>query len=320
MEIINQNNNFQNSENGTGQDFTNANIINQINNIITSKIENFNQEQKNKINQDKYLKNFKDAFKTLVIDDNHIDFSNYGFNLDFYFNFLVSLANTNKIFDFSKNLNKFLSKYSLISQEEQSQYGIHIEELLLFLNENSEEKIKKEDLQKSINDSNTESKVKHTSNILSFIETWEDDMYLFIHYLIETDFELFMTSGDEILEYHAIGFLVYYYSYDDVKNELSKVKVIYDNFKKGKINTEIIKNIVSNEEKYTNFLDNLEKESQELEDCFLKKYRELPDTIFKFEKNLDELNKLELQKRELKAQQLEIKKKFNQIKKEIQKI
>ena len=64
----------------------------------------------------------------------------------------------------------------------------------------------------------------------------------------------------------------------------------------------------------------MEKESQELEDCFLKKYRELPDTIFKFEKNLDELNKLELQKRELKAQQLEIKKKFNQIKKEIQKI
>jgi hypothetical protein len=56
-------------------------------------------------------------------------------------------------------------------------------------------------------------------------------MYLFIHYLIETDFELFMTSGDEILEYHAIGFLVYYYSYDDVKNELSKVKVIYPDFR-----------------------------------------------------------------------------------------
>ena len=34
MEIINQNNNFQNSENGTGQNFNNTNISYQVNNYF----------------------------------------------------------------------------------------------------------------------------------------------------------------------------------------------------------------------------------------------------------------------------------------------
>lgn len=318
MKTINQVNNFQNSKNGTAQNFTDANIVNQINNISFSREEiytslNLSLDQKNKINQDKYIKDFKDAFQYLNIEiTSNMFFSKYNFILDFYFNFLVSLEISfpSKDNSFDKAFDNCLYEFILKNQSD----GIDTETLLIFLNQNSEEKIKKEDLEKDI----VKKKFVCISNSLCFIRNWGDDMYLFINYLIKEDFELFINSNNEELLYHAIGFLVYSNNIDE-KDNLLKVDNIYEYFGKNKhkINKEAIKNIVSD---FDAFIKLQIKEDEEEEYFFMKTYRELPHTIHKQEKLLNELEKNMIKKEEIKAQKRELQEKNNQIKKEILKI
>lgn len=331
MGNINQVNNFQNSKNGNAQNFTNANIINQTNYINTSSVKeiyvslNLSQEQKNKINQDKYLKDFKDAFQYLNIEvtTTNTYFSKYNFILDFYFNFLSSLKESFFSTDnsFNKAFDMNLYKSILKNQKNQSNFGFDTDILLIFLNENSEKKIKKEDLEKDIqNNDITYERFECISNSLCFIKKWGQDMYLFINYLIETDFELFINSNNEELLYHAIGFLVYSNNIDE-KDNLLKVDNIYAYFGKNKnthkINKEAIKNIISD---FDAFIELQIKEDEKEEDFFMKTYGEFPQTIHKQEKLLNELKKNIINEEEIKAQKLELQKKLNQIKKEKKKI
>ena len=103
---------------------------------------------------------------------------------------------------------------------------------------------------------------------LFFIKNWDYEMYFFIHYLIQTDFKIFIDSNDDELLFHAIGFLFYsannlyinrtinnyyyedyleiYESIDDYN--IKKVKEIYEFIIKNKSerNIDSIKYIVSN--------------------------------------------------------------------------
>ncbi len=270
--ITNQNNNFQNSENGTGQNFNNTNISYQVNNY-------FNPDNPTNSlylsNQNKYLEYFinrNNSLKNMRFDKSYI--------IDFYFYFLSNFTKEN---NFEKSLNdyllnekkeklkknnikKHLSFIKKLKEEEEHN------ELEFFLKEhfNSDKLVfifdkreKEKNLIKEI-ESESQKKLHAIKNTLSFIEKWDNEMYFFINYLIKTDFELFINSNNDELLFHAIGFLFYsnnslyirkfleedsnyYYSCYNIR----KVEEIYEFIVKNRnrTNKKFIKDIVLNPKK-----------------------------------------------------------------------
>jgi hypothetical protein len=212
-----------------------------------NKFENNNSIQKYFIerNKDEYIKNFGNNF-IFIFKEEYIK--------DFYFYFLTSLENKKNFFSTTDyehesyfieryNFNKALSDYIFKNQVKEF-----------------EKRGKQNSIEAIIEYS--QKQFEHIYNHLSFIQHWDNDMYFFIDFLIKTDFELFINSGDDELLYHAIGFLVYSnnnFKEEDIlcDNKVSVVNKIYEYFNKNKneINKNIIKDIVLNPEK----LDELKK-------------------------------------------------------------
>ena len=257
-----------------------------------NKFENNNsiQEYFIETNKNKYIQSFKSTSPSLrSIYEESIK--------DFYFYFLTNLKNKKNFFsstdyEYESNFiekydfNKALSDYIFKNQEKEFEKD-NFDKRLLYVKEKIEkehtnfvkftdENFSNEDNAKSKTDNFNFDEEKEKQNLikeiiehsqkqfediynqLSFIQYWDNDMYFFINYLIKTDFELFINSGDDELLYHAVGFLVYsnnglhiskVVNFDDSYSEI--VNDMYDFFihSKDKINKNIIKDIISNPEK-----------------------------------------------------------------------
>lgn len=258
--------------------------------IINFEATNYIKNNFMKINKNKYIQNFKSIDSSLrSIHQEHIK--------DFYFYFLTNLRNKKNFFsstDYEYESNfiekydfqKAISYYIFKNQEKEFEKG-NFDKRLLYVKEKLEkehtdfieftdEYFSNEDNAKSKTDNFNFDEEKEKQNLikeiiehsqkqfediynqLSFIQYWDNDMYFFINYLIKTDFELFINSGDDELLYHAVGFLVYsnnglhiskVVNFDDSYSEI--VNDMYDFFihSKDKINKNIIKDIISNPEK-----------------------------------------------------------------------
>lgn len=208
METINQINNFQNSKNDIAQNCGGANIGYQINNY-------FNAHNIYSINQNKYLEHFIDKSSSLIsmkIEKKYV--------IDFYFYFLSNFRKEN---NFGKSLNEYIN-----FQKGELKRKDYLEKKILEIKEYERKrhyKLKFE-LEESLNnfyfddnnirkklynelDSNLEKKSDIINGTLSFIETWDFEILVFINHLIKTDFELFINSASNELLFHALGFLFY---------------------------------------------------------------------------------------------------------------
>ena len=256
------------------EEFIQSSKINKFENI------NYIQEYFIETKKDRYIQNFKanNSSLMLIIGNEYI--------ADFYFDFLTNLKSKKNFFSTTDyeyesyfieryDFNKALSDYIFKNQEKEFEKG-NFDKRLLYVKEKLEkehtnfieftdENFSNEDNAKSKTDNfnfdeekekqnlikeiieHSQKQFEHIYNHLSFIQHWDNDMYFFINFLIKTDFELFINSGDDELLYHAIGFLVY------SKNNLhtDKVEEIFKFFRenKDKINNNIIKDIILNPEK-----------------------------------------------------------------------
>lgn len=299
MEIINQNNNFQNSENGTGQNFNNTNISYQVNNYFNL------DNQTNSLylsHQNKYLEYFinrNNSLRNMRFDKSYI--------IDFYFYFL---SNFNKENNFEKsltdyllnekkeklkknNIKKYLSFVKKLKKEEHNKLEFFLKEhfnsekLVFIFDESEEEK----NLIKEI-ENNSQKKLYAIKDTLSFIKNWDYEMYFFIHYLIQTDFELFINSNDDELLFHAIGFLFYSNNglciskfleeYSDYYYNISKVEEIYEFIIKNRnrANKKFINDIILNHQDITKNIKEIKQYNR------IKNFVEIFETQF----NMNEIN------------------------------
>lgn len=267
MKTINQINNFQNSENSTAQNFNDAKIGYQVNNY-------FNPDNSiNSLylsNQNRYSKYFIQSIK---FQEDYI--------IDFYFYFLSNFTKEN---NFEKVLNNYLlsekkkkfKKSNIkkniffikkLKKEEHNELEIFFKEYFNLDKEDFifDESKEEQNLIKEI-ENNSQKKhdvIKHT---LSFINDWDYEMYFFINYLIQTDFELFINSNDDELLFHSIGVLFYSNNSlhinknvnvtgmlidGDYCHNVNEVKEIYKFIieNRNRINKKLIKDIVLNSKK-----------------------------------------------------------------------
>lgn len=177
---------------------------------------------------------------------------------------------------------------------------------------NFDEEKEKQNLIKEIIE-HSQKQFEHIYNHLSFIQHWDNDMYFFINFLIKTDFELFINSGDDELLYHAIGFLVYSnnnFKEEDIlcDNKVSVVNEIYEYFNKNKneINKKLIKDISSDFEKlyefkkYKKISEYLKKINKELSKEEIYKIISEPKKFEKISKEIEEFDRNEFGKEILK--------------------
>ncbi len=262
------------------EEFIQSSKINKFENI------NYIQEYFIETKKDRYIQNFKANNSSLMliigneyIADFYFDFltnlkskKNFFSTTDYeYESYFIERYDFNKALSdyIFENQQKEFEKKNFeirllsIKEEKEAEHEYFIKDIEEFFPQQKNE-TKKDEIKLKNNDFNfdeekekqnlikeiiehSQKQFEHIYNHLSFIQHWDNDMYFFINFLIKTDFELFINSGDDELLYHAIGFLVY------SKNNLhtDKVEEIFKFFRenKDKINNNIIKDIILNPEK-----------------------------------------------------------------------
>lgn len=214
---------------------------------------NFLYEQVIDKNSKIYLDSFSSNFNYLKLSTSHSIF------IDFYFYFLFKLKENEKLFkeQFNNLLNALLHDYLMnkyirtISDEENikkliEQFKKEFKEINLSINinsnfgESSDFDVRNEILNqfKRQNDSDLRDIQKH----LHCFKLWNDEMMMYLDYILKNNLEIFLDSGNEELIFHAIGFNIYlnfpnespFYKLDliSIINQI----VIKDYNKKEKIN------------------------------------------------------------------------------------
>lgn len=252
------------------------------------------------------LKNKKNFFSTTDYEYESYFIEKYDFNK----------ALSDYVFENQqKEFEKFEIRLLSIKEEKEAEHEYFIKNIEEFFPQQKNE-TKKDEIKLKNNDFNfdkekekqnlikeiiehSQKQFEHIYNHLSFIQHWDNDMYFFINFLIKTDFELFINSGDDELLYHAIGFLVYSnnnFKEEDIlcDNKVSVVNEIYEYFNKNKneINKKLIKDISLDFEKLYEF----------------KKYKKISEYLKKINKELskEEIYKIILQPKKFEKMNKEI--------------
>ncbi len=224
------------------EEFIQSSKINKFENI------NYIQEYFIETKKDRYIQNFKDNNSSLMliigneyIADFYFDFltnlkskKNFFSTTDYeYESYFIERYDFNKALSdyIFENQQKEFEKKNFeirllsIKEEKEAEHEYFIKDIEEFFPQQKNE-TKKDEIKLKNNDFNfdeekekqnlikeiiehSQKQFEHIYNHLSFIQHWDNDMYFFINFLIKTDFELFINSGDDELLYHAIGFLVY---------------------------------------------------------------------------------------------------------------
>ena len=171
---------------------------------------NFLYEQVIHKNSKIYLDSFTTNFNYLKLSTSHSIF------IDFYFYFLFKLKENNNLFkeQFNNLLNTLLHDYLMnkyiktISDEENMKKLIEkklkeLEDIYTSSNFDVRNEILNEF--KDRNDSDLRNIQKH----LHCFELWNDDMMMYLDYILKNNLEIYLDSGNEELIYHAIGFNIY---------------------------------------------------------------------------------------------------------------
>ncbi len=181
---------------------------------------NFLYEQVIDKNSKIYLDSFTSNFNYLKLSTSHSIF------IDFYFYFLFKLKENENLFkeQFNNLLNVLLHDYLMnkyirtISDEENikktiEQFKKEFKEINISININSnfgepsDFDVRTEILNqfKRQNDSDLKDIQKH----LDCFKLWNDEMMMYLDYLLKNNLEIFLDSGNEELIFHAIGFNIY---------------------------------------------------------------------------------------------------------------
>ena len=161
-------------------------------------------------NKMKYLEYFKDF--NLSLKKSKLDLE----LIEFYFNFLIDFKN-NK--DFNKKLNKFVLNKQMNDVIQDIINNLPVKTLNV---KNTSEDLKQKTVDNSINT------FDYIHNNLHFINDWDQDMNLFIYFLIQNDFELFLNSDNGELLYHAIYFLYFKYDNACIHDNINEIETIYN--------------------------------------------------------------------------------------------
>lgn len=186
-------------------------------------------------NERLYLDSFTKNFHYGNLSRSHTIF------IDFYFSFLLELKEKENLikYEFNDLLNSFLHSYLLnkysktVSDDESINKLIEIEkkfcedegiEVPYLLGETVTEEITNKTIKdciiKTIKDLNNNDLNDIQKHIHSF-ELWNNDMLMYLDYVLKDDLQVFLDSKDKELIYHALGLIVY----SNLKNELPFVKL-----------------------------------------------------------------------------------------------
>ncbi len=223
-------------------------------------------------NEKLYLDSFTSNFNYNKLSSSHTIF------IDFYFSFLLDLKEKESLikFQFNSLLNNSLHNYLIKKYKKTILDDEYCDKLINDLKKDYEEIEKKDfdentynSLKKEIietvdilNKNDLENILKHTH----CFELWDDNMLIYLDYVLKNDMSSFLESKNEELIYHAIGFKVYSILKDEVPIvKLDLISIVQENLKDNgnKIVIEIIEECIL---KYKDEVINRVKEE--------KRYRE----------------------------------------------